>query len=50
MFMFCFLLLNNSGEKGKDQPKDEAAAGSCAGLQQGNRKAHMVAIPKLAVT
>jgi hypothetical protein len=42
------LLLNNSGEKGKDQPKDEASAGSCAGLQQGNRKALIVDINSLA--
>jgi hypothetical protein len=50
MFQFCCLLFKNSGEKRKDQPKDEAAAGSCAGLQQGNIKAHMIATPKLAVT
>lgn len=30
---FFSLLVNNSGEKGKDQPADEAAAGSCPWLQ-----------------
>jgi hypothetical protein len=39
--------LNNSGEKGKDQPKNEASAGSCAGLQQGSRKALIVDIHSL---
>jgi serine/threonine protein kinase len=42
------LLLNNSGEKGKDKPKDEASVGSCAGLQQGNKKALIVDIHSLA--
>jgi hypothetical protein len=45
MFMYVSLhLLNNSGRKGKSKPKDEASAGSCAGLQQGNRKALIVDI------
>jgi hypothetical protein len=30
-----FFLFSWSGEKREDQPEDEAAAGSCAGLQQG---------------
>jgi hypothetical protein len=30
---FFSLLVSNSGEKGKDQPADEATAGSCPGLQ-----------------
>jgi hypothetical protein len=32
------LLVVNSGEKGEDQPADEAAAGSRAGLQQGTNR------------
>jgi hypothetical protein len=48
MFMYVSLrLLNNSGRKGKGKPKDEASAGSCAGLQQGNRKALIVDIHSL---
>jgi hypothetical protein len=33
-YVFGFLF-SCSGEKREDQPEDEAAAGSCAGLQQG---------------
>jgi hypothetical protein len=34
--VFSLLLMDNSCEKGEDQLADEAAAGSRAGLQQGN--------------
>jgi hypothetical protein len=39
--------LNNSGGKGTDPPKDEASAGSCAGLQQGNKKTLIIDIHSL---
>jgi hypothetical protein len=37
-FSFLSLLVVNSGEKGEDQPADEADAGSRVGLQQGTNR------------